>query len=136
MTQLANLPEIDALADGDYFYVLDVSDVVTPDKKVPRSKMIPVGAKVTNYLRFADTITIPNLAAGVEGDGTISVPGAAIGDNVVFNLAATLPANIAINGYWVSAADTVKVRFRNTHASVAFTTADVSCVALVIRSTA
>ncbi|TCA48548.1 hypothetical protein E0J16_25810 [Rhizobium pisi] len=136
MTQLSNLPEIDALADGDYFYVLDVSDVVTPDKKVSWIKVRPEGARITNYKRFSDTITIPNLAAGVEGDGTISVPGAAIGDNVVFNLTAALPANIAILGCWVSAADTVKVRFRNTHASTAFTTADVSCVALVIRSSA
>lgn len=45
------------------------------------------------------------------------------------------PANIAILASWISAANTVKVRFRNTHASTGYTSAAVACVVLASRST-
>jgi hypothetical protein len=133
MTKVTNLPSIDAIADNDLLYVWDASDLVTPDKKATGLQMRPVGAKVTNYLRYQSNITIPSMAAGVEADATLTITGALVGDNVVFNLAAAIPGNIAILGVVVTATDTVKVRFRNTHASVAFSTVDVACVALVIR---
>lgn len=133
MTSLPNLTEIDALADGDYFYVWDASDPSSPDKKVPVSKVRPAGAKITNYIRYASTIVIPNLAALAEADVLITVTGAQVGDHVDFNLSAAPPANIGIQAVW-AAADQVGVRFRNTHASNAFVTASPACTALVTRS--
>ncbi|MBB4342162.1 hypothetical protein [Rhizobium leguminosarum] len=133
MTKVPNLPAIDTIADNDLLYIWDASDPVIPDKKVTGLQMRPAGAKVTNYLRYQSNITIPSMAAGVEADATLIIIGALAGDNVVFNLASPIPGNIAILGVVVTAADTVKVRFRNTHASVAFSTVDVACVALVIR---
>ncbi|TAU33348.1 hypothetical protein ELI20_21095 [Rhizobium ruizarguesonis] len=133
MTKVTNLPAIDAIADNDLIYVWDASDLVTPDKKATGSQIRPTGAKVTNYLRYQGNVTIPALAAQAEADATLTITGALVGDNVVFNLAAAIPGNIAILGVVVTTTDTVKVRFRNTHASVAFSTVDVACVALVIR---
>jgi len=132
MTKITEKDEIDELADGDLFYVRDASEPSNPDKKVPFSKVRPTGARITHHYRFSDDITIPNISAGAEADATIAVPGAATGDHVVFNMEP--PANIAVLSSWVSAADTVKVRFRNTHASNAYSTADIACVALVSRS--
>lgn len=132
MTKITEKDEIDALADNDLFYVRDASDPSNPDKKVPFSKVRPTGARITHHFRYADDITIPSLSAGAEAEATIAVPGTAIGDHVVFNM--NPPANIAILSSWVSAADTVRVRFRNTHGSNAFATAAVACVALVSRS--
>ncbi|TBY41577.1 hypothetical protein [Rhizobium leguminosarum] len=136
MTNVSNLPAIDAIADNDLFYVRDASDPTTPDKKATGAQLRPSGAKITNLIRYQANITIPTMAAGVEADATLSIAGAGVNDNVVFNLAAAIPTNIAILGVVVTATDTVKVRFRNTHASNSFSTADVACVLLVIRHTA
>jgi hypothetical protein len=132
MTKITEKDEIDALADGDLFYVRDQSDPTNPDKKVPFSKVRPAGSRITHCFRYAGNITVPNLAAGAEADATITVAGAVVGDHVSFNMEP--PANIAVLACWVSAANTVKVRFRNTHASNAYSTAAVSCVGLVSRS--
>lgn len=133
MTNVTNLPAIDVIADNDLFYVRDASDPTTPDKQATGAQLRPTGAKITNYLRYQGNITIPTMAAGVEADATLSIAGALVNDSVLFNLAAAIPGNIAILGVVVTTADTVKVRFRNTHASVSFSTVDVACVALVIR---
>lgn len=132
MSKLTEKDEIDSVADGDLFYARDVSDPSKPDKKVPFSKIRPAGARVTHNFRFAGNIAIPALAAGVEGDATITVTGAVAGDHVSFNLQP--PASIAVLSSWVSANDTVSVRFRNTHASSAYAGGAVACVALVSRS--
>ncbi|MDI7862520.1 hypothetical protein MRS76_11165 [Rhizobiaceae bacterium n13] len=135
MTTLPNLThEVPALADNDWIYVFDVSNPSDPDGKMLGSKLRPAGAKISNYLRFEGTVTIPGLAAGVEDDATISVPGAQVGDHVVFNLSANLPADLAITYVRVSAADTVLVRFRNLHASSGYGGGSPACTALVIRS--
>lgn len=134
MTRITEKPEIDALADADLFYVRDASDPTNPDKKVPYSKIRTpvVGVKMTHQYRYAGDINVPAMAAGAELSATIAVAGAAVGDHVVFNMAP--PANIAILGCWVSGADTVSVKFRNTHASNAFIVTAVACVALVSRT--
>lgn len=134
MTKVSDLDQIDAVTDETLFYGYDPTDPGNPDKRVPYSMLRPAGAVVTDYLRFDDDVTIPNLAALAETDVTLSVPGALPGDNVIFNFAAAQPANIAVCGVFISAADAVKVRFRNTHATNAFVTAAVAAVALVIRS--
>lgn len=135
MTNVTALTEIDAIADNDVLYIWDASAPSAPDKKIPGQKLRPAGSKISNYFRFDGSIAIPALAAGVEGDATIAVAGAAVGDHVQFNLQAAPPANIAILATWVIA-DVVGVRFRNTHASVAYAGGSVACVALVTRSTA
>jgi hypothetical protein len=132
MSKLTEKNEIDEIADGDLFYVRDASAPSDPDKKVPFSKVRPAGSRITHHHRFAGNITVPSMAAGVEADGTLTVNGAVVGDHVSFNMEP--PANIAILACWVSASDTVKVRFRNNHASTAYVSAAVACVALVSRS--
>ncbi|MBY3162129.1 hypothetical protein HFO65_15975 [Rhizobium laguerreae] len=134
MTKVTDLPEIDALADTDYFYVVDASDPSNPDKKVPRVKMRPAGSIISTYFRYAANITIPAIAAATEQETTISVPGAAVGDHVLFNMQDALPANLGVTMVRVSAADTVQVRFRNLHTANAYAGAALLCVALVIRS--
>lgn len=133
MTKVQDLPEIDALADGDAFYVADVSNPGAPDRKVPWSKMKPAGVRITNQLRYDGSITVPTMAAGAEGTASIPVPGAAIGDHVVFNPNESLASNLGIVAVRVSATDTVAVRFRNFGGS-SFTSVPMACIALVIRS--
>lgn len=133
MTKVQDLTEIDALADGDLFYVADVSNPGAPDRKVPYSKMVPAGAKITNHFRYDGNITIPTIAAGSEGTATITVNGTQPGDHVLFNPNASLASDLGITAVRVSAANTVAVRFRNFGGS-SFTSADIACVALVSRS--
>jgi hypothetical protein len=134
MSKVTALTEIDAVADNDVMYIWDASTPSAPDKKVPFSKLRPSGVRITNNFRYEGNITIPALAAGVEGDATIAIAGAAVGDHLVFNLTAALPGNIAVLHAWVSAADTATVRFRNTHAANAYAGAAIACVALASRS--
>ncbi|MGC4393695.1 hypothetical protein [Agrobacterium sp. M50-1] len=133
MTKVQDLTEIDALADGDLFYVADVSNPGAPDRKVPYSKMKPAGAKITNQYRYDGSITIPTIAAGAEGTATITVNGAQVGDHVVFNPNESLASNIGITAVRVSATNTVAVRFRNFGAG-SFTSASIACLAFVTRS--
>lgn len=136
MTKLNNLPEIDAVADNDVFYVSDASTPGAPDKKVPFSKIRPSGAKITNNFRYAGNITIPAINAATEGSATISVTGVAVGDHVVFNMRDALPADLGIMSARVSAADTVQVRFRNLHTANNYAGGTLACDALVMRSVA
>lgn len=173
MTNVASLPSIGSLAEGDLFYARDVSDALSPDKKVttaqvrqavldlsslsavsltdadripvfdanepstPRyttpAELRPAGAKITNHLRYAGNITIPAIAAGAEAAATITVNGAGLGDHVVFNASAALPAGLGVMAVYVSAASTVTVRFRN-FSGAQIASADLACVALTSRS--
>lgn len=135
MTTLPNLTELADLSDSDWVYVWDASNPGTPDRKASPVRFRPPGARITNHLRYEANITIPAMAAGDEATATIAVAGAIPGDHVVFNLAAAPPANIGIMACWAEL-DVVKVRFRNTHASVAYVSAAVACTALVSRSAA
>ena len=136
MTKVPDLPEVDVVSDEDFFYIYDTSMPLSPDRKVPGSKMRPAGARISRYLRYEGNIALPALAAGAEAAATISLAGALPGDNVIFNLAALNPGNIAIIGVAVTASDVVSVMFRNTHASAAYAGAALPCMALVIRSSA
>lgn len=134
MTTLSNLTnEVTELADNDLLYVWDASTPGNPDGKMLGLRLRPVGSKITNYLRYEANITIPSMAAGVEADASIAVAGTLAGDHALFNLLAAPPANIAILAVWTDA-NLVWVRFRNTHASVAYVSAAVACTALVTRS--
>lgn len=135
MTNVTALAEIDALADNDVMYVRDASDPANPDKKIPGSKLRPDGIRITAYRRFEGNVAVPALAAGAEADVSIAVVGALAGDHALFNLLAAPPANIAIMATWAGA-DTVTIRFRNTHASVAYAGGSLACMALITRSSA
>lgn len=134
MSKITGKNEIDAVADNDLFYARDVSEPSDPDKRVPFSKIRPAGNRVTHNFRFAGNVAIPALAAGVEGDATVTVAGAVVGDHASFNIQP--PASIAVLASWVSANDTLSIRFRNLHASSAYAGGNVACVALVSRSIA
>lgn len=121
--------------DGDILLIWDVDDPANHRKWIFLSQLRPVGAKITHHRRFAGNIAIPNIAADEEQDATIAVAGAAVGDHVVFNPSAPPPAGLIVSAGWVSAADTVTIRFRNA-GSGAFAAANLACVALVSRSTA
>ncbi|PLK69880.1 hypothetical protein C0V73_15705 [Rhizobium sp. TH135] len=131
MTKIAELNEIDEIADGDLIYVRDVSDPAKPDKKAPSSKVRPAGARITNHFRFAGNVAIAALAAGVEVDATVTVTGAVI-RHASFDIQP--PASIAVLSTRVSANDTLSIRFRNLHASSAYAGGNVAYVALVSRS--
>lgn len=133
MTKVQDLPEIDALADNDMFYVADASSPGGPDKKVPWNKMKPAGARITTQFRYAGDITIPTIAAGAEGTSTIALAGVQPGDHVIFNPNAALASDLGIMAVRVSAADTISVRFRNFGGS-SFASAPLACVALAMRS--
>lgn len=132
MGKITEKDEIDEIADSDLIYVRKVSSPSNPDRRAPFSKVRPSGNRITHNFRFAGNIAIPALAAGVEGDATITVTGAVAGDHVSFNIQP--PANIAVLSSWVSANDTVSVRFRNLHPSSAYAGGAVACVTLVSRS--
>lgn len=133
MTKVQDLPEIDALADNDVFYVADASSPGAPDKKVPFSKMKPAGVRIGAQYRYDGDITIPTIAAGAEGTATITVPGVQPGDHVVFNTNAALASDLGIMAVRVSAANIISVRFRNFGGST-FASAALACVALVMRA--
>jgi hypothetical protein len=124
------------LAYNDLLYVYDASTPSDPDAKMQAIRLRPVGAKITNHARLSGNIAIPALAALAEGDATIAVPGAQVGDHLVFNLVAAPPASVAVVDAWVSADGTVALRFRNAHASVAYGGGTVACAALASRSIA
>lgn len=63
-------------------------------------------------LTYKGTLDVASLADGVGATSSITVPGAALGDFVSdISLSVSL-AGISVTGY-VSAADTVQVRFQN-----------------------
>lgn len=65
-----------------------------------------------DVLRASATLDFPSIAAAGTADLTITVPGAAVGDDAILvNDAA--PPNLMSHVAWVSATDTVTVRARN-----------------------
>jgi hypothetical protein len=135
MTNLANLPAIDAIADNDLIYVRDTSAPGAPDKSATGAQLRPPGARITNFLRYVGNIAVPAMAASAEGTATIAVSGAQAGDHVVFNMQDSLAADLIIGSVRVSADDTVSVRFRNMSSST-YAGGSLACTALVIRSAA
>lgn len=69
-----------------------------------------------DVLRAQATLDYPSIAAGASADLTVTVPGAAVGDDVVVSYDST-PTTALITRAWVSAADTVTVRQNNFTAS-------------------
>lgn len=73
-------------------------------------------ATITKVLRGSASLNFPSIAAGAQGDLTITVTGAAAGDAVALALPASPAAGLVFNAF-VSAANTVTVRASNISAA-------------------
>ena len=74
------------------------------------------GATITKVLTATASLNFPSISAAGQQDLTISVPGAAVGDEVVMSLPAAPAAGLVFNAF-VSATDTVTIRASNITAS-------------------
>jgi hypothetical protein len=70
------------------------------------------GTPIAKVMSATDTLDFGNTATLTSTDLTITVTGAAVGDSVAIGLPAAPDANGCFTG-WVSAANTVTVRFNN-----------------------
>ena len=73
-------------------------------------------ATITKVLTATATLNFPSISAVSQADLTITVTGAAVGDEVMMSLPASPAAGIVFNAF-VSAADTVTIRASNITAS-------------------
>ena len=70
---------------------------------------------ITNgRLSATATLDFASIAAGAEASLTVTVTGAATGDPVSLGLPAAFTAGISVAGAWVSSANTVTIKLRNT----------------------
>ena len=70
------------------------------------------GATVTKILTATATLNFPSISAASQADLTITVTGAATGDEVIMSLPAAPAAGIVFNAF-VSATNTVTIRASN-----------------------
>lgn len=73
-------------------------------------------ATITKVLTATATLNFPSISAASQADLTITVTGAAVGDEVMMSLPAAPAAGLVFNAF-VSAADTVTIRASNITAS-------------------
>lgn len=78
--------------------------------------IVGTGATLSKLLTATATLDFPSISAVSQQSLTISVPGAAVGDEVAMALPAAPTAGIVFNAF-VSAADTVTIRATNVTAS-------------------
>ena len=69
-------------------------------------------ATITKVLTASASLNFPSISAASQADLTITVPGAATGDEVIMSLPASPAAGIVFNAF-VSAANTVTIRASN-----------------------
>lgn len=74
------------------------------------------GATLTKMLTASASLNFPSISAASQADLTITVTGAAVGDEVVMSLPAAPTAGIVFNAF-VSATNTVTVRATNVTAA-------------------
>ena len=74
------------------------------------------GAAITKVLTASATLDFPSIAAVSQANLTITVTGAAVGDEVILSLPAAPAAGLVFNAF-VSAANTVTVRATNVTAA-------------------
>ena len=75
-----------------------------------------VGAALTKILTATASLNFPSINAASQADLTITVTGAAVGDEVAMALPAAPAAGIVFNAF-VSAANTVTIRATNVTAA-------------------
>lgn len=74
-------------------------------------------AQVGKLLSFQATVDVPAIAANTTGEVAVTIPGVLATDHFAgAEIASTLNAGLAAGGGYVSAADTVTLRFINTTA--------------------
>ena len=74
------------------------------------------GATITKILTASASLNFPSISAASQADLTITVTGAAVGDEVCMSLPAAPAAGLVFNAF-VSATDTVTIRASNITAS-------------------
>ena len=74
------------------------------------------GATLTKVLSASASLNFPSISAASQADLTITVTGAAVGDEVVMALPAAPAAGLVFNAF-VSAANTVTIRASNISGS-------------------
>lgn len=89
---------------------------------VYRAAKITVGSEGTvtsienGLLRASAVLDFPNLTAGSESQLTATVTGASVGDPVCVSPPVAFATGLAVTAAWVSTANTVTIRVRNTTA--------------------
>ncbi len=78
--------------------------------------LVGSGATVTKVLSGSASLDFAEIAAAAQASLTITVTGAAVGDEVILGLPAAPAAGIVFNAF-VSAANTVTIRASNISAS-------------------
>lgn len=71
--------------------------------------------RLSTYLRASGALNFGSTAAGTSTDLTITLTGAILGDGVILGIPNGATLANGVFTAWVSAADTVKVRFTNTN---------------------
>lgn len=80
------------------------------------------------------SVNIASMAAGVMSETSVTVTGAALGDQVLVTPPADLDASLMVAGAFVSATNTVKLRVRNNHATDPVDPAAQNWIFALIRS--
>jgi hypothetical protein len=91
------------------------------------------GATITKVLQGSGTLTFPSISAVSQNTQTLTVTGAAVGDEVILALPSAPTAGIVFNAF-VSAANTVSVRATNVTASPVVPGADTYGVIVLAAS--
>ena len=81
----------------------------------PLTGTVTPGAAITKIRTASASLNFPSINAASQADLTITVAGAAVGDEVVMSLPAAPAAGIVFNAF-VSAANTVTIRATNVTA--------------------
>lgn len=82
----------------------------------PSTGTVTPGATINKILVGSASLDFPSIAAASQGNLTITVAGAAVGDEVIMGLPAAPVAGLVFNAF-VSAANTVTVRASNITAA-------------------
>lgn len=75
------------------------------------------GSEISYVKAYTVSVDPASIAAGVMAETTVTVTGVTTADTIVANPPTNLNADLEICAVYVSAADTVKIRLRNNHAT-------------------
>lgn len=122
-------------ADAD-FDTLESNDFTTSTGQVTTltigtSLKYNAGATVSKILRGTSNLTPSDILAGASQTMTFTVTNAATGDHVNLSFGGALPDGLTAEG-WVSAANTVSVKFTN-HTAGTIASATYSALAAIFR---
>lgn len=112
---IADLVKNDGDADLNEVEINDLTaeDATIINLEVVTRLRIGGGTNINQVLRGSGSVAVSSIDGGNGATYTITVPGAATGDHVIANMTAVLPDGLHMQA-WVSAADTVSLRFFNS----------------------